>query len=147
MEHGFSPDQPDTTIGNRTTPLMKASQTGNTGIVMQLIHSGADLDARNSDGNNALWLACVGASPEVIGMLIGAGVDINNRNDNHATCLMYAASTGKALVLAQLLRAGAHLHYETLDGFSALDMAATLECLDLLRRATRQARTEVCEAP
>jgi thiosulfate/3-mercaptopyruvate sulfurtransferase len=146
VEHGFSPDQPHTTIGNRTTALMKASHTGNAGIVLQLVHGGADLNARNSDGNNALWLACVGASQEVIGILIGAGIDIDNRNDNQATCLMYAASTGKSLVLAQLLQAGANHLYETLDGFSALDMAATIDCLNLLRCAARQTRPMVDEA-
>jgi thiosulfate/3-mercaptopyruvate sulfurtransferase len=137
-EHGFPQDVREATIGNRTTPLMKASQSGNAEIAMLLICDGADLNARNSDGNNALWFACVSANPEVIGMLIGAGIDLDNRNDNDATCLMYAASTGKAPVLAQLLQAGANPQYETLDGFSALDMAATLDCLNLLRHAARR---------
>jgi len=138
VEHGFPPNDYEAVIGNRTTPLMKASHLGNAAIVRMLIRGGANLKARNSDGNNALWLACVGANPEVIDVLTGAGIDIDNRNDNRATCLMYAASTGKAPVLAQLLKAGASLRFETLDGFSALDMAATLDCLNLLRHAARQ---------
>ncbi|MGB8276931.1 MAG: hypothetical protein WCF20_03215 [Methylovirgula sp.] len=52
---------------------------------------------------------------------------------------MYAASAGKAKALTVLLEAGADLTYEN-DGFSALDMAATRECLDLLRAAQRRAK-------
>ena len=47
---------------------------------------------------------------------------------------MYAASAGKAPVVALLLAAGANTTLSSLDGFTALDMAATLPCLELLRR-------------
>jgi hypothetical protein len=50
---------------------------------------------------------------------------------------MYAASAGKARALARLLAAGADLGIEV-DGMTALDMAATLECLQLLRAARRR---------
>jgi len=59
---------------------MKASHQGDDGVVRSLIAAGARLDARNADGDNALWL----------------------------------------------------------DGFSALDMAATVECLTLVRQASRK---------
>lgn len=49
--------------------------------------------------------------------------------------LMHAASSGKAQVAATLLELGANPHIGTLDDFSALDMAAGLECLQLLRAA------------
>lgn len=48
---------------------------------------------------------------------------------------MYAASKGNALLTARLIAAGADLSGETLDGFTALDMAANLECVNLLRRS------------
>ena len=123
---------------NGSTPLMKASHKGENEIVRILIDAGALLDARNADGNNALWLACVGAHPDTMDALIEAGVDIDNQNDNGATALMYAASTGKAAIVERLLLARADIELETLDGFSALDMAATVECLTLLRRAARR---------
>jgi hypothetical protein len=47
---------------------------------------------------------------------------------------MYAASAGKHEVVRCLLQAGAATGVETPDGFTALDMAATIECLTLLRR-------------
>ncbi len=73
----------------------------------------------------------------MIDILVEAGVDINNRNDNGATPLMYAASSGKDGVVGRLLARGADTTPETLDGFTALHMAATAECLALLRHATR----------
>ncbi len=120
-------------IANATTPLMKASHSGDRGIVRVLIMAGAEVNARNADGNNALWLACVGSHLDIIDMLVAAGIDIDNRNDNGATPLMYAASSGKAAIVERLLAKGADVTAETLDGFSALDLAGTIECLALLR--------------
>jgi len=134
---GFSANDVNSVIANTTTPLMKASHQGECDVVRMLAAAGAVLNARNADGNNALWLACVGSHLDVIDTLVELGVGINNRNDNGATALMYAASTGKADVLERLLAKGADTAPETLDGFTAIDMAATVECLALLRRASR----------
>lgn len=59
---------------------------------------------------------------------------------NGATCLMYAASSGKTEVLIRLLAGGASLDLTSLDDFSALDMAANIECLQLLSNAARRQR-------
>jgi rhodanese-related sulfurtransferase len=136
-EQGFGAGDLNGVIWNETTPLMHASYLGDAAIVRQLIAAGAPLDARNGDGGNALWLACVGNHPDVIDVLVDAGGDIDNRNDNGATCLMYAASSGKLDVVARLLARGADTRYETPDGFSALDLCSTIECLTLLRQATK----------
>ena len=63
---------------------------------------------------------------------------MDHQNDNGATCLMYAASTGKHAVVEKLLHAGANPQLKTLDDFSALDMAATIECLRLLRGVEKE---------
>jgi rhodanese-related sulfurtransferase len=120
-------------IANATTPLIKASHSGEHGIVRLLITAGAEVNARNADGNNALWMACVGGHRDIIDMLVGAGIEIDNRNDNGATALMYAASSGKAAIVERLLAKGADVTAETPDGFSALDLAGSIECLALLR--------------
>lgn len=121
------------TLANATTSLMKASHVGDDRIARLLIAAGARVNARNDDGNNALWLACVGNHLDLIDTLVEAGIDIDNRNDNGATALMYAASSGKAGVVERLLAKGADVSPETLDGFTALDLAQTIECLQLLR--------------
>jgi rhodanese-related sulfurtransferase len=139
VEHGFPTDDPAAAIENRTTPLMHAARLGARAIAAELIERGAALDAANNDGNNALWLACFSGDPELVDLLIASGIDMNRQNDNGATCLMYAASAGKTEVVARLLAAGANVRMKSLDDFSALDMAANLECLMLLRRAEKQA--------
>jgi rhodanese-related sulfurtransferase len=136
---GFPAGDVDATIANRTTPLMKAAHLGNVTVIRELLAAGAAIAARNADGNNALWLACVGHHLDAIDALVEAGIDIDNHNDNGATALMYASSSGKAEVVAHLLAKGADISTETLDGFTALDMAASLECLTLLRRAAKAA--------
>lgn len=137
MANGFPADNVNAVIENGTTPLMKASHHGASWIIRAIIEAGADLNTRNADGNNALWLACVGGALDAMSVLIEAGIFIDNQNDNGATPLMYAASAGKPAVVEKLLEAGADITLETLDGFTALDMAATLECLSFLRSATR----------
>jgi ankyrin repeat protein len=51
---------------------------------------------------------------------------------------MFAASSGRAKAVAQLLAAGADPLFETDLGLTALDMASTAECLDLMRAAVRR---------
>lgn len=125
-------------IANNTTPLMKACLLGEIGLVKELITNGGNLNAKNADGNNALWLSCVGNCADAMTILIDAGIDIDNLNDNGATTLMYAASSGRAWAVDRLLAAGANTALETLDGFTALDVASTAECLNLLRKPTRK---------
>ena len=137
---GFPPDGLNATAENGMTPVMKACAEGLGETVAALIAAGADLDIRNADGNTALWIACVGDHLDIIDALVDAGIPIDSANDNGATALMYAASAGKAGVVEKLLARGADPTPETLDGFSALDLASTVECLTLLRRATKAAK-------
>jgi rhodanese-related sulfurtransferase len=137
--HGFPPGQVNAVASNGMTPLMRAAVSGPPALVAELLKAGARVDARNLDGNEVLWLACVGDDPEIVAMVIAAGANLEHRNVNGATALMYAASAGKGRALEQLLKAGADLETEV-DGFTALDMAASLECLNLMRAEKRRRR-------
>lgn len=134
QQHGYPCNDLEAVAEHGMTPLMRASKEGDTVIALELIQAGASPHTRNSDGNHALWLACVGANLDTLDVLIRAGSALDHQNDNGATCLMYAASTGKHAVVEKLLTAGARPQLKTLDDYSALDMAATIECLRLLRR-------------
>jgi len=140
--HGFPSGELAATIENRHTALMRACQLGELAFAGELMRSGAPLQATNSDGNNALWLACYSGHVELIDLLIASGIEIDRQNDNGATCLMYAASSGKTEVVMRLLAGGASLDLTSLDDFSALDMAANIECLQLLSNAARRQRHE-----
>lgn len=137
-------NRPDT---KGMTPFLKASSQGDIAIMRELIAHGAEVNATNGDGNNAIWLASAAQSLDAIEMLIAAGVDMNHRNPDGATALIYAASAGKREVVALLLRRGADPALETVDGFSALDLAATEECLFLLRDARRRRNNTAGSAP
>ena len=121
------------------TPLMQAAWRGDAAAVDALLAQGASLTATNRDGNNALWLACVANDPALVTTLVRAGVPIDHPNLTGATCLMYAASSSKPLITRTLLELGADPHLCTQDDYTALDMAASIECLQLLRAATRNA--------
>lgn len=132
-QHDFSANELDAIGPSGLTPLMRAARQGDAEKVIVLLDSGAHLNVRNADGNNALWFACVGEYLAMIDLLVQRGIAIDNQNDNGATCLMYASSTGKESVLKALLAHGADTRLTSLDDFTALDVAATLECLRVLR--------------
>jgi thiosulfate/3-mercaptopyruvate sulfurtransferase len=134
-DNGFPPDDLEAKRDHRMTPLMHACRLGDEVMVTALLAAGAALEPLNSDGNNALWLACYSGNLAIIDRLLARGIAIDHQNDNGATCLMYAASTGKTAVVARLLAAGADPELKTVDDFTALDMAANLDCLNLLRAA------------
>jgi rhodanese-related sulfurtransferase len=138
VENGYPAGDINAVVANGMTPLMTASHSGDASVVRALLAAGASLDITNGDGNNALWLACVARNLEIIDLLVDAEIDINHRNDNGATSLMYAASSGRTEVVERLLAKGADTTPETLDGFSAVDLASTAECLALLRQATKR---------
>lgn len=129
--NGFADPHSPGAHGN--TPLMHAAWRGETAIAQALLGQGVPLDAVNSDGNNALWLACVSNQPALVGLLARAGVPIDHQNLTGATCLMYAASSSKPTIVRTLLALGANPHMRTQDDFSALDMAADIDSLRILR--------------
>lgn len=138
-DQGFADAHSPGRHGN--TPLMQAAWRGEAGVVDALLALGVDRHACNGDGNTALWLACVADSPALVSRLVQAGLAIDHANATGATSLMYAASSGKPEIVRTLLALGADPGLTTQDDFSALDMAATLDCLRLLRAARPRAAT------
>jgi ankyrin repeat protein len=137
VSQGFDPTDPVSPGPHGNTPLMQAAWRGAREIVEQLLARQVPLAATNGDGNNALWLACVHGDCGLIRRLVAAGVPIDHANLTGATALMYAASSGKAAVVAELLALGADSRLQSQDDWRALDMAANLACLRLLREAER----------
>ncbi|MFO1276415.1 MAG: ankyrin repeat domain-containing protein [Sphaerotilus natans] len=136
---GFDHARPGQPAAHGNTPLMHAAWRGRADLAEALLDLGVAPDAVNHDGNNALWLACVNGDTALVRRLVARGVPLEQANLTGATALMYAASAGKAEVVATLLDLGANPLRRSQDDFSALDMAATVECLRLLRAATRRA--------
>lgn len=134
-ENGFDPQQLDKPGKHEDTPIVLASRRGEATIVAELIGAGVNINHRNMDGTNALWAAVVADSRDIADQLLVAGADIDNQNENGATTLMYAASNGKTEWVTYLLEKGADTSLKSLDDYTALDLANTIEILRLLRKA------------
>lgn len=120
-----------------TPQLILAARQGRADVVDYLLKNKADLTLLDQYGNNALWAACFSDAVDCIQCLLQAGIDIDYQNPSGASALIYAASSGKQLVVERLLLAGANPLLTTQDDFSALDLAANRQCLQLLRQATK----------
>jgi len=135
-EHAFPSDNLSAPQADgRFTPLMRAAKEGRLDIVEELLSLGVDIAVTNADGCNALWLACYNGSHAIIERLLAAGIDIDLQNGNGATCLMYVSSNSKPDLVKLLLEKGANATLKNFDDFSARDLAASVECLKLLRKA------------
>lgn len=135
-QHGFPQDNLSAPqADHRFTPLMRACKEGRLDIVDELLALGVDIGVTNADGCNALWLACYNGSHAIIERLLAAGIDIDLQNGNGATCLMYVSSNSKPDLVELLLVKGADAKLRNFDDFTALDLAASIECLRLLKKA------------
>lgn len=132
-QYHFEPANLDSPWDHALTPLMRAALLGRDDLAEELLAHGVNIHLRNSDGNNTLWLACVSGNGGLVQHLIDAGIDIDNRNLTGATALMYTASSGKADMMKLLLDNGADPLIRTDDDYLAVELAATEECLKLLR--------------
>ncbi|QPK62957.1 ankyrin repeat domain-containing protein [Methylomonas sp. LL1] len=137
LDNGFDSRLPLTVNNSGKHALILAAQQARDDVLSRLIQQGADLKVLDAYGNNALWAACFAESNACIALLLQAGIDIDYQNPSGASALTYSSSSGKHLVVAQLLQAGANPLLTTQDDFSALDLAASRECLQLMRNAVK----------
>ncbi|MFC1547248.1 ankyrin repeat domain-containing protein [Candidatus Neomarinimicrobiota bacterium] len=94
------------------TPLHFACERGHAEVVEFLLDSGADMEARDGMGRNALLCACAGRNMVTIETLLNKGADINERvvqGDNEYTTLAVAAMYGFRDLVNYLIDAGAEL--------------------------------------
>ena len=99
---------------------------GHTAIVERLLAAGADVDARNNDGDTALMKAIVNSHTAIVRMLLAAGADVDARNNSGGTALMKAVLSAVAPValVRRLLAAGADVNAKNNLGDTALMFAA-----------------------
>lgn len=133
-KNGFAIPPVEPVNGRGEYGLILAARHGRPDVLAYLLERGADLAVLDAYGNNALWAACFADSAECIELLLQAGIAIDYQNPSGSSALIYAASAGKHAVVAQLLDAGANPRLTTDDDFSALDLAANRQCLQLLRK-------------
>jgi ankyrin repeat protein len=74
-----------------------------------LLERGADINARDPEGRNALMLACASeaVSVDLVKMLIDKGIDVNAKSAAGDTALTYARRLGNTPIVQLLEKAGA----------------------------------------
>jgi ankyrin repeat protein len=130
---GLSPFQPlaprTARAGDRreATPiapdLVTAIRDADAQAVRKLIEDGADVNARDAEGNTPLILAAFYASPRCVALLLEKGADANAANRAGVTALIRAATNYEKTRL--LVDAGAEVRVRTADlGNTPLLLAA-----------------------
>ena len=89
------------------TPLIWAVSEGYHDIAVTLIEAGADLDAKNVDGNTPLIRAACEGRTELASVLVKVGADIDAQNEDGYSALILAKRRGHLEIVELLLAAGA----------------------------------------
>ncbi len=125
---------------NGHTPLMDAAKEGDVEAVKDLLHRGADVDAKSSKGKTALHYAAANGKVEAVNLLIASGADLNARDRDWHTPLMLAAIYGCNHTVQALVNNGADVNAKTLAGTTAMIYAENNDhplALALLKKAQR----------
>ena len=120
------------TPGQLGKDLIRNAHLGDLREVKALIAAGADVNARNDEGQTALIAASCSASteidfPDMAGIaqaLVAAGIDVNARDPQGKTALIYASKAGALSFVKVLLEARADLNAIAPDEGTALYYAA-----------------------
>jgi len=132
-------DGGDASLGDGTTPLMRAAKTNDVPVMRLLLEGGADPFLTQKDYTNALMIVARGgaragayASPfpvseegavEAIKLLIEHGADVNAFNASGQTALHSVAARGADRVVRLLAEQGAKIDLKNKQGFTPLDLA------------------------
>ena len=101
-------DENKTIMNN--SPLHEAVALQDLSAVMNLIATGADVHARNDNGQTPLHIAC---NYKIAQQLLAAGADVNARDNDDCTPLIYAIVLRSVPVVQLLLEEGSDANIKT----------------------------------
>jgi ankyrin repeat protein len=110
--------------GKKATPLLWAVRTGNQAGCEVLLSRGADILARDRDGNYAIHHAVLMGRLELIDSLLSAGADVDGTNNRGQTALHLSTAAGEFETARLLLDSGASLDFPDEAGNTPLHIAA-----------------------
>lgn len=130
-----SDDDSDAETVEGTTPLMQACLDGVVAAVSALLATatGADLEARDSDGDTALTYAAMQSNTEIVRLLLDAGANMENRGMLDMTPLMRALDSGEMEAARLLAERGANCQVESERGDTVLTLAAESDDVETLQ--------------
>jgi len=113
------------------TLLHVASYHGSVKVARLLLQHGANINARNGEGQTLLHRALVGINDgmwgdsfDAIQLLLENGADIDALDDDHLTPLHLASEYGSVRATRLLLEHGANVHLQNNDGYTPSQVAS-----------------------
>jgi serine/threonine-protein phosphatase 6 regulatory ankyrin repeat subunit B len=113
--------------------LMTASGVGNTDIIRTIIDHGADINARDNDGDTALFYALTKQQTAAMELLITRGANVNTKGQSGNNLLHIAVVMNDYKSALLLLRAGAEVDLANDKGETPLMQAVAVGIDDLAR--------------
>jgi ankyrin repeat protein len=113
--------------------LIEAARLGRLQNVRNFIQAGANINARDINGQTALMYAILEDQLQIIRVLIRGGANVNARDKDGYTALMYAIIEDQLQIIRELIRAGANLNARNNDGDTALLVAASWGRVQVVR--------------
>ena len=98
LKHGSDPNK--TTWGYSKTPLFQSAHDGTMEIAKLLLDSGADVNAVDDSGNNALREAALSNEVEMVTFLLDRGIDALQTNKDGQTMLSIATKHAKPRIVS-----------------------------------------------
>lgn len=109
------------------TPLMVAARNGDESKIEELIHSGADVNARDQHGITALMHSATLEDTKVLKRLISAGASLNTQESRGRTPLRIAVDAENIAGVKMLIASGADPDLADMKGWTPLMDATTPE--------------------
>ena len=122
-----------TVRADATSDFIAAAADGDLAQVQRLMASGADVNARQKDGEAALLLAALNGHRAVVVALLEKGADVDVKWNDGWTALMAASRGGHREIVRVLLSKGADVNAEASRGWTALKVAALNGHLDIVQ--------------
>lgn len=121
---GMSPDVQD--LGY--TPLLEAARRGDQETALELIESGANVNAKDPYGVTAMMFSLIAGSTDVALKLIEKGAEVNSRDVDGRTALVEALTSENEIpaeIIEFLVRRGADVNIRLAGGLTPLMIAVS----------------------
>eukprot|EP01045_Picozoa_sp_COSAG04_P000339 COSAG04_NODE_7_length_45988_cov_220.188869_24_plen_356_part_00 len=115
--------------------LCAAAREGDAAAIERLAGEGASPDAKDRDGDPAVWLAAYEGHPAAVEALLRGGAAVDAVSSNGVTALMGAAHQGQAECARLLLEAGADAALRVTGGGWPFEGKTALELAEMYGKA------------